>query len=64
MVDNIDIESLRSDLIQYFGTAVYYNPMATMDLIRVETASAEEIITIAIQNGFDLSKYEFQQRYR
>ncbi len=64
MEKSIDIESLRADLIQYFGTASYYNKMAMMDLIKVETASDEEVVLIAIQNGFDLSKYEVQHRYR
>lgn len=64
MEKEIDIESLRADLIQYFGTASYYNKMAMMDLIKAENASDEEIILIAIQNGFDLSKYEVKQRYR
>lgn len=54
---NIDIERLREDLINYFGTASFYNPIAMMDLVNVESASDKEVIQIAIQNGFDLDRY-------
>ena len=54
---NIDIERLREDLINYFGTALSYNPIAMMDLIKVENASDVEIIKIAENNNFDLNQY-------
>ena len=54
----IDVEALRHDLIDYFGTAISYNPIAMADLVRVEAASDYEIVDIAIKNGFDISKYE------
>ena len=54
----IDIDDLRSDLINYFGTASSYNPVTMMDLIEVERASDEKVVQIALQNGFDLGKYE------
>ena len=55
---NIDIEKLRSDLIDYFGTAMASGfGMAVMDLTRVERASAEELINIALECGFDLNDY-------
>ena len=54
----IDIEKLREDLIDYFGTASFYNKMAMMDLVNVESASDTEVIEIAIQNGFDIEKYQ------
>ena len=53
----IDIEKLRSDLIDYFGTAMGFFPVATMDLIKVQNASDEELINIALKNNFDLNKY-------
>lgn len=59
---NIDIERLREDLINYFGTASFYNPIAMMDLVNVESASDKEVIQIAIQNGFDLDKYQEEDR--
>ena len=56
----IDIENLRKDLINYFGTAMSFNPMAMMDLTKVESASPEELVMIAQKNGFDLSDYEIK----
>ena len=63
---NIDIERLREDLINYFGTALSYNPIAMMDLIKVENASDDEIIKIAKKNNFDLNKYiiKYTQRLK
>ena len=53
----IDYEKLRKDLIDYFGTAMSFSPMAIMDLSRVESASDDELVEIAKINGFDLTKY-------
>lgn len=53
----MDIERLRDDLIDYFGTAAMFNPVAYMNVSEVERATDEELIDIALQNGFDLSKY-------
>ena len=60
----IDIDKLRNDLINYFGSAMMYNKMAMMDLIKVEHASASEIVNIAIQNGFNLYDYESKGKHR
>ena len=58
METKIDIEKLRKDLINYFGTAMISPfPAAIMNLTKVEKASAEELINIALKNGFDLEKY-------
>ena len=55
---NIDFEKLRSDLINYFGTAMMSGfGMAVMDLTRVERATDEELIQIALECGFDLNNY-------
>lgn len=60
----IDIDSLRSDLINYFGAASMYNEMAMADLIRVESASDNEVVNIALNNGFNLYDYEIKGRRR
>ena len=39
----ISIDELRNDLINYFGSAMQYNQVAMMDLIKVEQASDYEI---------------------
>ena len=60
----IDIDSLRSDLVDYFGTAKEYYPAATIDLVNVERASDEEIVRTAINNGFNLYDYEIKNKSR
>ena len=60
----IDIDSLKKDLIDYFGTASSYNPMAIMDISKIECASNKEIIDIAIKNGFNLYDYEIKSKTR
>ena len=55
---NIDYEKLRNDLIDYFGTAMSYNPMAVIELSNVQNTSNYNLIQIALKNGFDLSEYE------
>ena len=56
----IDIESLRKDLIDYFGSAMSFNPLAMSDLTKVENSSPEELIKIAQDNNFDLEDYEIK----
>lgn len=54
----IDIERLRNDLIDYFGTAMYSGfGMAVVDVVKVQRASDEEVISIAQECNFDLNKY-------
>lgn len=55
---NVNSEELRKDLMDYFGTAMKFMPMSMMEISRVEKATKEELIKIAKENGFDLSKYE------
>ena len=54
----INIEKLRKDLIDYYGTATFGGfPAAIMDLSKIERATYSELIQIAQQNGFDINKY-------
>lgn len=55
---NIDIEKLRDDLKDYFGSATPIYPIAYVDVIKVQNAIPNELVNIAINNGFDLSDYE------
>ena len=55
---NIDYERLRSDLIDYYGTAMMINPIAVIDIGLIEKATNDKLIEIAIKNGFDLEDYE------
>ena len=57
-IKDIDIDRLRSDLIDYFMAIVFgVSPVAFMDISEVENASDEKLIEIALSNNFDLSNY-------
>ena len=58
----MDFKRLRDDLIEFFGTAIYYNPMAIMELEEVKRANSEELIKIALNNKFDLERYKLKVR--
>jgi len=60
----IDVDKLREDLIDYFGTAMQFNPVAVVDLGVVENASPEQLVNIALQNGFDLEEYDVNKGRR
>ena len=53
----IDVERLRYDLLEYFGTAMNIFPQAVVDLSIIQNASPEQLINIALNNNFDLSSY-------
>lgn len=63
MLNKINIEELRKDLIDYFGTAIYTSPLAIMNLAEVENANSNELINIALKNNFDLNKYIENDKY-
>ena len=55
----LDTNSLRKDLIDYYGTAMSNGfPMAVIDLEKAERASDQEIIEMAREEGVDLSQYQ------
>lgn len=58
----INIEALRRDLVDYFGTAMMGNPIALMELVKVEQASPEELVKIAEDNNFDLEDYKIYEK--
>ena len=58
----MDLERLREDLKDYFGTAMQFYPAVVIELSIVESASNEKLIDIANSNGFDLSEYEVKRR--
>ena len=54
----IDINRLRRDMKDYYGTAMFNGfPMAVMDLSKVERLSDRELVELAQENGVDLRKY-------
>lgn len=54
----MDIEQLRKDLKNYYGTAMFGgSPMAMMEISKVERASEQELIKIAEKNQIDIGRY-------
>ena len=63
MIIEIDIERLRKDLIDYFGTAIFVSsPLSIMELSKIEKATEEELIKIAQNNNIDLNKYTYDNK--
>lgn len=57
-INDINIEKLRKDLIDYFTSAMFFvSPVALAYKTKVENASSMEVINIALDNKFDLRKY-------
>ena len=57
-IDMIDYDRLRSDLMDYYGTAMVGGfPMAVIELGQVERASESELLQIAQKLGYNLNKY-------
>lgn len=58
MMYDIDIDRLRSDLEDDYGTAMAGGfPMAVMDLVDVEQMTDREVVEFAEKHGVDLRKY-------
>ncbi|MCD7818408.1 MAG: hypothetical protein LUH07_05090 [Lachnospiraceae bacterium] len=56
---DIDIEQLRKDLIDYYGTAMFNaSPMALMDVSKAEKANGQELIRMAQAAGLNLNQYQ------
>ena len=57
-MSRIDIDRLREDLEDYFGTAMFNgNPQAMMELEDVKRASEQELISLARRCGFNINDY-------
>ncbi len=62
-VNSIDIERLRNDLInEFMGIAFAISPVAFMNVAEVEKATPEELVEIAINNGFSIENYLVKTR--
>ena len=63
-IEDIDIEALRKDLIDYYqGIMFNVSPAALVEMTEVEHASPEKLINIALRNGYDLNDYINKNRY-
>ncbi len=58
----IDVDKLRKDLMDYFGTAMSMFPQAVIDLTQIEMATPQQLVDIAISNNFNLSDYEIKSK--
>lgn len=57
--NSIDIERLKRDLMDYYGTAAHSGfDMAIIDVVDVENASPDKLIDMAIRAGFDIEDYQ------
>ena len=55
----IDIDRLRSDLEDYFGTGAFSGmPAMMMEVWDIERMSDEEVVRKAQQEGFNLFNYQ------
>lgn len=58
-MEEIDYNRLRNDLISFFESAYFAGGFgaALMDVEDVKRANDDELIEIAIRNGFKIDKY-------
>jgi len=64
-MSRVDIDKLREDLEDYFGTAMFSgNPQAMIELDEVGCATTEELIAIAKRCGFNINDYIENDYYR
>ena len=62
-IDEIDIERLRKGLIEFYTGVMYkISPIAMSDIDKIEHASDEELVNIAIKNHVNLEEYRLQRR--
>lgn len=54
----IHIDSLRKYLVDYYGSAIFSGmPLAFLNMVKVQSASPEQLIQIARQEHIDLSRF-------
>lgn len=51
----VDAEKIRHDLMDYFGASNL--PFKMVAVARVEVATPDEVIDLALDEGFDIDKY-------
>ena len=58
-MDDIDIEKLKQYIIDYYGTAmINSSPTAMTDLLEVENASNEKVLSLALKNNINLNNFK------
>ena len=63
-INNIDIERLRSDLINYFEGAYFVGGFgaATFDIDAIDNATNEQLLVIADELDVNIGEYEKWER--
>jgi len=57
-MSQVDVDKLREDLEDYFGTAMFNgNPQAMIELEEVKRAGEQELISLAQRCGFNINNY-------
>ena len=51
----VDVEKLRQALMDYFGTSTL--PFKYIAVARVESATPEDVVELALDEGFDLADF-------
>ncbi len=64
-LDEIDYKKLKNDLTDYFGTGMTnISPIMMIELSKIDKCTKEKLVKLAINNGFDISKYYINKYYK
>ncbi len=56
-INDIDFDSLRDDLRDYYGAAVSSSPFAMADVVNVDSASDIDLLNIINNTSLDIRNY-------
>ena len=61
-ISDIDIDRLRDNLINYFGTASIEIPYAKYSLYEISSLDDDALVEFAIANNFDITNYIIEKK--
>ena len=56
-INDIDFDSLRDDLRDYYGTAICSSPFAMADLVNVDSVSDIDLLNLINDTNLDIRNY-------
>ena len=62
-IDDYNIDGIREELYDYYGTAREVSPYAEADLVDLDNKSDYEILVTAINVGINIDRYCIGKRY-